>query len=190
VKISRDALSSFGKGPAPLPPPVEPRLGLVEELVLLSLDAPNRPARRAARVAGSAYPDGPRDHDAALQSLRERGLVADNRAMPDAKVAARRERMLAIVRGAATPTGQDAELLALVIAAQALPLDSGNDHLRARTHLISIGRASEVPPAIAELVDATRGAQEPADLADALLPPDLKLKDAKFDSGTTGSLGV
>ncbi len=190
MKISRDALASFGKGPTPLPPPVEPCLQLVEELVLLSLDAPQRPARRAARVAGGAYPDGPRDHDGALRSLRERSLVSGNRATPDANVAARRDRMLAIVRGAATPAGQDAELLALLIAAQALPLDSGNDHLRARTHLVSIGRAADVPPAIAELVDATRGADDPSDLADALLPPDLRLKDAKFDPGTTGSLGI
>jgi hypothetical protein len=191
VRVSRGDLQAFSKPPAPLPPVVEPQLTLAEEVVLLSLDAPHRGARRAAAVAGRSHPDGPCDRDAAVQALQDRGMLSDDgrSATPAAQVAPRTARVLAVMRRAATPEGADAELLVLLAAAQALPITSKDDRLRARTRLVSVGQAGEAPPAVAELVAELR-AGDVSELAERLLPADRQLEDAKFDSGTSGTLGI
>ena len=60
MRIPQSRLEAFSAGPIPLPPPVEPRLSLAEEVVLLSLDAPRRVIRHVVRIAGKAHADGPR----------------------------------------------------------------------------------------------------------------------------------
>ena len=192
MRISRGDLKAFSKAPPPLPPVLEPRLSVAEEVTLLALDAPGRAAGQAAKLAGRAYPDGPRDHDEAVRALRERGLVTEDRApkaTSEALLQRRKDRVLAIVRRAATPAGADAELVVLLALAQALPLENADDRLRARTRLQSIHQAQSAPPAAAALADEHDTAEG---FADAVLPRDSGLKDAKFDPGSSigGSSGL
>jgi len=166
MRISQSSLEPFSAGPIPLPPRVEPRLSLAEEVVLLSPYAPRRVIRHVVRIAGKAHPGGPRRYDAAVQALKERGLLDDHSAAtPQALVPARRIRMSAIVRRAAPPEGGDAELLVLLAAAGSLPLEGRADHLHARTRLASI---ADPPPAVTLLADEL--AIDLKDLAERLLP--------------------
>jgi hypothetical protein len=165
MRISQSRLESFSAGPIPLPPPVEPRLSLAEEVVLLSLDAPRRLTRHVTRVAGKAHPDGPRRYDAAVDKLTERGLLDDGVATPQARIGARAARMRAVIRRPAPPTGRDAELLTLLAATGSLPLDGRADHLHARTRLASI---TDPPPAVTALADEL--ALDLKDLPERLMP--------------------
>jgi hypothetical protein len=166
MRIPQSSLEAFSAGPIPLPPPVEPRLTLAEEVVLLSLYAPRRVIRHVVRVAGKAHPDGPRRYDAARRRLTERGLLDDHgAATPQASLQAREARVRAIIRRAAPPEGRDAELLTLLAATGSLPLEGRADHLHARTRLASI---SDPPPAVGALADEL--ALDLADLAERLLP--------------------
>jgi hypothetical protein len=166
MRIPQSRLEAFSAVPTPLPPPVEPRLSLAEEVVLLSLYAPRRLIRHVVRVAGKAHPDGPRRYDDARRGLTERGLLDDHgAATPQARVHAREARVRATIHRPAPPTGRDAELLTLLAATGSLPLDGRADHLHARTRLASIAPA---PPAVQALADEL--AIDLEDLAERLLP--------------------
>jgi hypothetical protein len=166
MRIPQSSLEAFSAGPIPLPPPVEPRLSLAEEVVLLSPYAPRRVIRHVVRIAGKAHPDGPRRYDAVVRALKARGLLDDHSAAtPQALVPARRIRVSAIVRRAAPPAGRDAELLVLLAATGSLPLAGRADHLHARTRVSSI---QDPPAAIALLADEL--AVDVKHLAERLLP--------------------
>jgi len=166
MRIQQSSLEAFSAPPIPLPPPVEPRLSLAEEVVLLSLYAPRRVIRHVVRIAGKAYPDGPRRYDAARRGLIERGLLDDNGgATPQASLRAREARVRAIIGRPAAPEGRDAELLTLLAATGSLPLEQRSDHLHARTRLSSI---ADPPPAVRALADEL--ALDLEDLAERLLP--------------------
>ena len=165
MRIPQSRLDAFSAAPIPLPPPVDPRLSLAEEVVLLSLDAPRRLVRHVVRIAGRAHPDGPRRYGAAVHRLAERGLLDAGAAAPQARLGAREARVRATIHRAAPPTGHDAELLALLAATASLPLDGRADHLHARTRLAEI---REPPPAVEAL--AAELGLDPEDLAERLLP--------------------
>jgi hypothetical protein len=165
MRIPQSRLEAFSAGPIPLPPVVEPRLSLAEEVVLLSLDAPRRLIRHVVRIAGKAHPNGPRRYGAVVHRLTARGLLEHGAATPQARLAARQSRVHAIIRHPAEPAGRDAELLALLAATGSLPLHGRADHLHARTRLASI---ADPPPAVQALADEL--ALDPADLAERLLP--------------------
>ena len=163
MRIPQSRLDAFSAGPIPLPPPVEPRLSLAEEVVLLSPDAPRRVIRHVVRIAGKAHPDGPRRYDAAVKALQRGGLLDGGRR--GAQLHARRVWVRALIRRPAPPTGRDAELLALLAATGSLPLEGRADHLHARTRLASI---APPPPAVRALADEL--AVDLDDLAERLLP--------------------
>lgn len=78
-------------------------------------------------------------------------LAGDRRGDPS--IHARRERVLRLLRRAATPEGGDAELVALLAAAEALPLEVKDDRLCARQRLAGIGNLDDPPPAVRALLD-------------------------------------
>ncbi len=166
MRIPQRTLKTFSAGPAAAPPPVEPRLGLAEEVALLSLDAPRRLTRHVARVAGRAHPGGPRRHDSALWALTHRGMLERGAPTPQAQLPARIARVRALIHRPAPPEGQDAELLTLLAATGSLPLDARSDRLHARTRLASI--ATPPPPAVAALADDL--GLETGELVERLLP--------------------
>ena len=154
---------------------IEPRLTLAEEFVLLSLTAPRRRVRRFARLL---------EDEEAVRTLVERGLLAGPggfrrrpEATPAARVHARKARVVSIIRRAAPPTGRDAELLALLAAAGALPLDHRPDRLHARIRLASIP-ADPAPPAVAALCRELR-VDTHAALAERLLPARQDVTDVR-----------
>lgn len=84
----------------------------------------------------------------------------------------RRQRVRDLLHRQAAPTGADAELIALLAAASALPLDHPNDRLKARQRLIEIGRLKEPPPEVLKLLKHKRLTVGDAEgFADALQPP-------------------
>ena len=185
--IPASELAKHSRGPAPLPPPIEPLLWLVEDVVLLSLDAPHRRVRPVARIAARAYPRGPRGYRAAVEGLERRGLLAGRRtATPAAHLDARRTRLRAIVERAAAPTGRDAELLAFMAALQLLPVERRAQHLQARLRLASI---VDPPAAVCDLVDefAVTTMQE---FTDKVLPPLVDPVVGNLDPGWSSGVGT
>ncbi len=88
----------------------------------------------------------------------------------DPGVKARRDRVIAILWRAATPTGADAELVALLADARALPLERREDRFKAHQRLVGIGRSADPPPAVRRLMQ--RHGIAPGDgaaFADALM---------------------
>jgi hypothetical protein len=166
VRITASQLGQFKAGAGELPPPVEPQLWLVEEIVLLSLDAPTHRVRPVARIAGRAYPRGPRGYGAAVERLRRRGLLARGAATPAARMRDRDTRLRAILAHPDRPAGREAELVAFLAATGALPTDTRTTHLQARTRLASI---STVPRSVAALATELRVDTMPG-LAERLLP--------------------
>jgi hypothetical protein len=166
MRVSASQLGRFAAGPAELPPPVEPQLWLVEEVVLLSLDASAHRVRPAARVAGRAYPRGPRGYGAAVEHLERRGLLARGAATAAARLPERGARLQAILARGAAPAGREAELVAFLAATGALPTGTRTAHLQARTRLASIAAP---PPSVAALADEL-GATTMPELAERLLP--------------------
>jgi hypothetical protein len=144
------------------------------------------------RLAGAAHRGTPADYKAAIQALEHRGMlrrsgpVRTRTATSQARLAARQERVLALVRQPAAPVGEDAELLVLLAAAQALAVPGPADHMRAHLRIRSIGQKEAVPSAVS-LLAASLGAGSMAELADRLLPAQRGLADAKFD--TRSSVG-
>ncbi len=134
--------------------------------------------RRAMRVDPSELrkfahnvSPGPPRIEPLLSAAEEARVVADQ-ASKDTVSVARRQRVVALIRRAAEPVGVDAELVALLAAARALPLDREDDRLKARQRLIEIGRSKDPPPEVSRLFEAKRVAPGDAEgFADALLPP-------------------
>jgi hypothetical protein len=186
LSIPASELAKRSRGPAPLPAPVEPLLWLVEDVVLLSLDAPPHKVRPVAKIAARAYPRGPRSYHAAVERMERRGLLADRRtATPAAHLEARRARLRAIVERPATPEGRDAELLAFLAALHRLPVEQRAQHLQARLRLRAI---ADPPPAVRALVDefAVTTMQE---FTDRVLPPPVDAEGRDFDPGWSPGIG-
>ncbi len=57
------------------------------------------------------------------------------------------------MRRPATPEGADAELVALLASARALPLERRDDRLAARQRLVGIGRLPDPPPEVRKLMN-------------------------------------
>jgi hypothetical protein len=134
-----------------LPPPVEPHLWLVEEVVLLALAAPAHRVRPVAKIAARAYPRGPRSRHAALQRLERKGLLADGHtAAPAAHLGARLARVHTVLGRPEPPTGRDAELLVFLAAARSLPVETHTAQRQLRRRLASIADPSA---AVRALVD-------------------------------------
>jgi len=106
-----------------------------------------------------------------LSAAEEARVIADHK-RTDAVTWARRQRVRNLLHRQAPPTGADAELIALLAAARALPFDDPDDRLKARQRLIEIGRLKEPPPEVIELLRANRIEFGDAEaFADALQPP-------------------
>jgi hypothetical protein len=186
VRVPAGKLQTFAKAPAPLPPPVEPRLTLAEEMVLLSLDAPRSAVRTAVALLARVDPGlaGYRD---AVSSLRDAGLLKRSTALgsleatEEANVPERHKRVLAVIRRAGPPTGADAELLVLLAACKALPLGR-DDHLHARMRIASIGEGGLVPPVV-ELLRMERNVDSMSALAEVLLSSQRDFENGTFDPG-------
>jgi hypothetical protein len=182
--VPASALARTSPGLPPLPPPVEPALWLVEELVLLSLGAPAHRVRPVAKIAARAYPRGPRSLHAAVERLERKGLLADRRtAAPAAHLPARRARLLTVIERPAAPTGRDAELLAFLAAVRALPPDT---HMHARLRLLAV---AEPPAAVRALVDefAVTTMEE---YADKVLPAHPRPVEAVLDMWPSEGIGT
>ena len=129
-----------------------------------------RLSRDELRKFDRAVAPAPAPVEPALPAAEEAALIAGDKD-GDPVVALRRARVLAMLRRAATPEGVDAELIALLAAARALPLDRREDRLSARQRLVGIGKLSNPPPGVSELVRKLGVA--PGDgtaFAEALLP--------------------
>jgi hypothetical protein len=85
-----------------------------------------------------------------LSAVEEARAIA-NDSDHDPVVGARKRRMLAILRRPATPEPRDAEVLALLAAAGALPLERREDLLMARQRLAAVGSLDDEPPAVRRL---------------------------------------
>ena len=192
VRISQDDLKRLQNAPAALPAPVEPRLTVAEEVVVLSLDASRGRVRDAVALAGCAHDGGPHDYRAAVRSLQDRGLLeragvsGKLRATVDAKLSERRGRVVAVIRRAATPAAADAELLVLLADCRALSLGR-EDRLHARMRIASIRECRETPAAV-ELLRLRIGVDSMSELAEALLPASRDLRDANFDPGVSSGV--
>jgi hypothetical protein len=186
LSIPSSALARTSQALPPLPPPVEPRLWLVEEVVLLSLGAPAHRVRPVAKIAARAYPRGPRSHHAALERLERKGVLADRRtAAPAAHLPDRQARLLTVIERPAAPTGRDAELLAFLAAIRALPVDKHPLHMQARQRLLAI---REPPAAVRALVDefAVSTLEE---YADKVLPAHVDAVVGNLDPGWSSGIG-
>jgi len=106
-----------------------------------------------------------------LPPAEEARQIAD-RKRTDPVTDARRRRALALIRRPAAPEGPDAELLVLLAAARALPLERPEDRLDARQRLVDIARLKEPPEEARALLRSMGvGPGDEQKLADALLPP-------------------
>ena len=94
---------------------------------------------------------------------------------------------MSIIRRAAPPAGPDGELLALLAAAGALPLDHRSDRLHARIRLASIP-AEPAPPAVAALCRELR-VDTHEELAERLLPASRDVTDVRAQE-TSGVWGA
>jgi hypothetical protein len=184
--IPASALAKTSHSAGKLPPPVEPRLWLVEEVVLLALEAPHHKVRPVAKIAARAYPRGPRSMHAALERMERRGLLSSGRtASPAAHVNARRARVKAIIQHPADPEGRDAELLAYLAALCLLPVETRAAHLQARLRLTSMAAP---PPAVRALIDefAVSTMQE---FTDKVLPALVDPVVGNLDPGWSSGIG-
>jgi hypothetical protein len=184
--IPASALAKTSHSAGKLPPPVEPRLWLVEEVVLLALEAPHHKVRPVAKIAARAYPRGPRSYHAAVERLERKGLLADRRtAAPGAHLPARQARLLSVIERPATPAGRDAELLAFLAATRALPVDKPAAHKQARQRLLAI---RDLPAAVRALVDefAVSTLEE---YADKVLPAHVEAVVGNLDPGWSSGIG-
>lgn len=118
-----------------------------------------------------SVPPAPPAIEPILTPVEEAKLLAARRPS-DPTVGARRQRVLSLLRRPAPPQGPDAELLVLLAASKALPLDDPADRLKARMRLVEVGRLQD-PPAEVRVVMQRYGVA-PGNgqaFADALLPP-------------------
>lgn len=89
----------------------------------------------------------------------------------DPVIEARRARVLELPRRPAVPEGADAELVALLAPAGTLPIQRDADRLLARLRLTEIGRLTDPPPHVRDLM--TQRKLTPGDgpaFANALIP--------------------
>ena len=115
-------------------------------------------------------PPPPPPIEPVLSAREEARLIASAR-RDNPEIDARRARVLALLRRPAAPEGADAELIALVAAARALPLERPDDRAKARMRLAEIGRLKDPPPEVVKLLRQLGLA--PGDsqaFAEALLP--------------------
>lgn len=132
---------------------------------------------------GAAPPPAP--IEPRLPPAEEARQIADHR-RTDAVTAARRRRVLALIRRPAPPEGADAELLMELAAAQALPLERPDDRLDARRRLIDIARLKNPPEGARALLHKLRvGRGDEQKFADALLPPERSFSQF-HESGAGG----
>ncbi len=186
ISIPASALAKTTQSLPPLPPPVEPQLWLVEEVVLLSLDAPAHRVRPVAKIAARAYPRGPGSYHAAVERLERRGLLADRRtAAPGAHLPARQARLLTVIERPAAPTARDAELLVFLAAMRTLPVDRPAVHKQARQRLLAI---RDPPAAVRALIDefAVSTLEE---YADKVLPAQVDPVVGNLDPGWSSGVG-
>jgi hypothetical protein len=131
-------------------------------------------------------PPPPPPIEPALPAAEEAALIASGRD-DDPVINARRARVLRILRRPATPEGADAELVALLAAARALPLERRQDRLAARQRLVGIGSLSNPPREVRNLSARLRVSPgDGAALADALLTPSHD-RATPFHEGDFGS---
>src|SRR4051794_22938046 len=134
--------------------------------------------REDLRKYSRPVPPPPRPIEPVLSAVEEAALIASSRRRDDPVVAARRARVLTLLRRPATPEGADAELVALLAAARALPLERDEDRLAARQQLVGIGRVADPPPEVRRLL--RKFGVAPGDgpaFAEALLP-------SRYDGGS------
>ena len=121
------------------------------------------------RFAGGVTPP-PAPVEPLLAPAEEARQIADRR-RTDPVTAARRRRVLALIRRPAPPEGADAELLTLLAVARALPLERPDDGLDARRRLVDIARLRDPPQVVRDLLRRTGvGPGEEQKFAEALLP--------------------
>ena len=123
--------------------------------------------RKFDRAVGPAPPPV----EPLMSAVEEVRLIRD-RTLHDPVTEARRDRVRALLRRPAPPEGTDAELVALLAAARALPLERPEDRAYARMRLAEIGRLKDPPAEVRKLL--ARFGLDPGDsdaFADALLPP-------------------
>ncbi|MEA2172316.1 MAG: hypothetical protein QOF76_5616 [Solirubrobacteraceae bacterium] len=105
-----------------------------------------------------------------LSAADEVALLTGRDQKSDPTLRARWARVSTLIRRPETPTGRDAELLALLADAKALPVGSREDWLSARQRLHGIGAMNDPPPAVAKVAKAHRVKPGDADaFAEALL---------------------
>lgn len=117
-------------------------------------------------------------------TVAEEVALLCGKAIPDASIARRRARVIQLLRRAATPTGEDADLIASLAAAKALPLEHRRDEISAHQRLVAIGSSREPSQIVGDL--AGQLGVEPGDglaFANALLPP-----HSDVDPGWQGTL--
>lgn len=115
-------------------------------------------------------PPAPAPIEPLLPAADEAALIAKKKS-PDPTVAARRTRVLALLRRPAPPEGSDAALIALLAAANALPVDRDADRVKARARLHQIGAQQSPPPEILKLCrDRGIAVGDGAAFANALMP--------------------
>jgi len=110
-----------------------------------------------------------------LPPAEEARQIADRKRV-DEVTAARRRRVLALIRRPAPPEGSDAELLIVLAAARALPLERPEDRLDARQRLVDIARLKD-PPKEARTLLRMMGVGPGQKFADTLLPPGRSISD-------------
>lgn len=123
------------------------------------------------RKFARAVPPPPAPVEPLLPPGEEAQHIAD-RKRTDPVTAARRRRVLALIRRPAPPEGPDAELLTLLAVARALPLERPNDDLDARQRLMDIARLTNPPEGVRKLL--LKMAVRPGDeqrFAEVLLRP-------------------
>lgn len=116
-------------------------------------------------------PPAPVPVEPALSAADEAEVIA-NGDQHDPIVKARRERALTLLRRPAPAEGQDAELLVLLAAASALPIDTSADRMKAVQRLTEIGRVKDPPLEVRKVLERLRITPGDADaLIARLLPP-------------------
>jgi hypothetical protein len=194
MEIRGRDLGKYATKVAPLPEPVKPTVSLAEEVVLLSLGQPHGRVRRAAGMVSEPDHRRPRSFGEAVKALKRRHLIERDglsglRATPAAHLAAREQRLSAIIARPAAPEDADAELLVLVAMTGALGALHATVVRSARMRIASIGEGgSRLPPAV-EIAAADLGCDTMAELADRVLPLDRHFESGAFDPGMTPGIG-
>ena len=101
------------------------------------------------KFSGAVAP-APAPIEPTLPAAQEAALIAKGKG-DDPVILARRARVLAILRRPAPPEGSDAELVALLAAAGALPIERDIDRVKARARLFQIGQLASPPPEVLRL---------------------------------------